>query len=285
MRTLVTQMLRDRQLSERQKQGVIVCIAKNARPHTPQEYRPITLLNTDYKILARMNAARVRPILSELLHTSQYFGVRENTIFDAVATVRDIIAYAEKTRSPLCVVTLDFKQAFDRISHKYLLTVLCSYGFDAGILECIIMMYENATLVIQANGQLSTAIPTQCGVRQGCPLSIILFVLCLTPLLYYLDERLQGLRAHGKQRKTTVIAYADDVSILVTSQEDVRIVRDAIACYEKANGATLNVAKSSALAVGTWDSLCDIMGIPYSEEIKILGVNIRKTVKQSALPR
>ena len=211
--------------------------------------------------------------------------MRENTIFDAVATVRDIIAYAEKTRSPLCVVTLDFKQVFDRISHKYLLTVLCSYGFDAGILECIRMIYENATLVIQANGHLSTAIPTHCGVRQGCPLSIILFVLCLTRLLYYLDERLQGLRAHGKQRKTTVIAYADNVSILVTSQEDVRKVRDAIACYEKANGATLNVAKCSALAVGTWDSLCDIMGIPYSEEIKILGVNIRNTVKQSALPR
>jgi len=82
-----------------------------------------------------------------------------------------------------------------------------------------------------------------------------------------------------------VIAYADDVSILVTSQEDVRIVRDAMACYEKANGATLNVAKSSALAVGTWDSLCDIIGIPYSQEIKILGVNIRNTVQQSARAR
>jgi len=69
-----------------------------------------------------------------------------------------------------------------------------------------------------------------------------------------------------------VITYSDDVSILVTSEKDVRTVRDAIACYEKAIGATLNVAKSSALTVGTWDTACDIMGIPYSEEIKILGV-------------
>jgi len=126
---------------------------------------------------------------------------------------------------------------------------------------------------------LSTPIPIQCGVRQGCPLSMILFVLCLNPLSYYLDERLQGLRAHGTQRKTTVIAYADDVSILVTSQVDVRTVRGAMACYEKAIGTTLNVAKSSAFAVGTWDTACDIMGTPYSEEIKILGVKVRKTVK------
>ena len=96
---------------------------------------------------------------------------------------------------------------------------------------------------------------------------MILFILCLYPLLYYLDERLQGLRTHGTQRKNTLIAYDDDVSILVTSQEDVRTVRDAIVCYEKATGANLNVVKSIALAVGTCDTACDIMGIPYSEEI------------------
>ena len=66
---------------------------ENARPHTPEDYRSITLLKTDYKILARLIAARVRPILAELLHPSQYCGVPGNTIFDAVATVRDAIAY------------------------------------------------------------------------------------------------------------------------------------------------------------------------------------------------
>ena len=105
MRTLFTKMLRDRQLSERQKQGVIVCIPKNSRPHTPKDYRPITLLNTAYKILARLIAARVRPILAELLHPSQYCGVPGNTIFDAVATVHEAIAYAETTRCPLCSVS------------------------------------------------------------------------------------------------------------------------------------------------------------------------------------
>jgi len=112
---------------------------------------------------------------------------------------------------------------------------------------------------------------------------MILFVVCLNPLLYYLDERLKGLRTHVTQRKTRVIACADNVSKLVTSQEDVRTVRDIIACYEKATGATPIVAKSSALAMGTWDTACDIMCVPYSEEIKILGVKMMNTVKQSAL--
>jgi hypothetical protein len=106
-----------------------------------------------------------------------------------------------------------------------------------------------------------------------------LFVICFNSLLYLLDERLHGLRADGTQRETTVVAYTDGVSILVTSQEGVRTLRDAISCYEKATGATLNVAISSALAVGTWDTACDVMGIPYSEDMKILGVKMRKTVK------
>jgi len=86
-RTLFIWMLRDRQLSERQKQVAMVYIPKNVRPNTPEDYRPITLLNTNYKILARLIDSRVRPILAELLHSSQYSGVPGNTIFDAVTTV------------------------------------------------------------------------------------------------------------------------------------------------------------------------------------------------------
>jgi len=173
-----------------------------------------------------------------------------NTIFDAVATIRDAIAYAETSRSPLCVVPLDFKQAFDRISQTYLLIVLRSYGFGVGFVECIRMMYGNATSVILVNGHISTPIPIQCGVRQGCPLSMILFVLCLNPLLYYLDESLQGTRTHGTQLKTTVIAYDFDVSILVTSEEDVRTVHDAIACYEKATWTSTNWVNTLGHCVG-----------------------------------
>ena len=128
------------------------------RPNTPEDYRPITLLNTNYKILSILIAARLRPILAELLHPSHYCGVSRNTIFDAVITIQNAIAYAETTLSPLFVVSLDFKQAFHRISHTYLLTVMRSYGFGAELIERIEMMYENATSFVQVNGHPSTTI-------------------------------------------------------------------------------------------------------------------------------
>ena len=86
-------------------------------PHTPEDYRPITLFNTDYKILTRLIAARVRPILAELLHPSLYCGVPANTIFDTVATVRDANVYAETTRRPLRVWTSN-KPLIQSLTHN-----------------------------------------------------------------------------------------------------------------------------------------------------------------------
>ena len=146
---------------ERQKQGVIVCIPKQVNPKTPEDYRPLTLLNADYKILASDHTPC--PTLPDILHPSQHCGTPKNTIFDAVATVRDAIGHAETTQTPFCVFTLDFKQAFDRISHTYPMAVLSSYEFDKGFIECIRMMYDKATTVVHINGHISQPIPIQCG--------------------------------------------------------------------------------------------------------------------------
>ena len=86
---------------QQQKRVVIICLPKAHRNQTPEDYRPITLLNTDYKILARIIAQRLRPVLAEHLTETQFCGVHGNTIIDVVATVCDTIAYAEIMRIPL----------------------------------------------------------------------------------------------------------------------------------------------------------------------------------------
>jgi hypothetical protein len=70
--------------------------------------------------MARIIANRLNPWLPSILHKSQYCGVRGHTIFDAVATIREVIAQAEHTKQALCILSLDFKAAFDNISHQYL---------------------------------------------------------------------------------------------------------------------------------------------------------------------
>jgi hypothetical protein len=282
MLEIFNQMLIEQKLTELQQRGVIVCIPKSVKAVALDDFRPITLLNSDYKILARIVEGRIRPALVELLHASQYCSVPGKSIFDAVASVRDAVTYGEMANTPLCVLSLDFKEAIDKISHKYLFTILQSYGFSDTFLRCIKNMYTNATSVVHINGHISKPIPIQSSIRQGCPLSVTLFALCLNPLLHRLDQTLKGLSIHQRQQPSAVIAYADDITLLLTTPEDIDAVKDAIQCYGKATGAILNIRKPQALAVGAWDTTIPMMDIPYNDELTVLGFKMRKSIARAA---
>jgi hypothetical protein len=278
---IFNQMFSERKVTAGQKEGVIVCIPKKARPLYPQDYRPITLLNTDYKTLARLIANRLSPVLGEILHPGQHCGVRGKTIFDAAGTVRDVIAYAEVTRKPICVVSLDFTEAFDRLSHDYLFAALADYGVVGHMLRLVRCMYSEASSAVQINAYLSARIPICCGVRQGCPMSMLLFDLCLDPLLCWLDDCLPGIMIRPGQRPVTAVAYADDVTVFLTAPEDVDALREALCLYERATGAKVNVTKSRALALGTWDKEWPVLDMPYCEDLPVLGFRMSAAIAPS----
>ena len=75
-------------------------------------------------------AARIKPLLDDALSPCQYCGVRDNTMLSAISAIRDSVAEAELTQEPICILSLDFKDAFDCVAHEYLYTVLEKYGFD-----------------------------------------------------------------------------------------------------------------------------------------------------------
>jgi hypothetical protein len=95
-----------------------------------------------------------------------------------------------------------------------------------------------------------------------------------------LEQQLRGISVNRRQRKTAVVAYADDIAIFVTQPEEVTAIGDALTCYEHANGAMLNFAKSQTLAVGTWNTTRSVLNILYSAEIKILGHCMANTTAQ-----
>ena len=97
-----------------------------------------------------------------------------------------------------------------------------------------------------------------------------------------LGERLNRIQLRRRSKKTTVGAYADDVTIFVSSPADIQLIREALTCYQAASGARLNIENSKVMAIGSWDISTDIMGVQYHTDIKILGVRMHNTVSQSA---
>ena len=119
--------------------------------------------------------------------------------------------------TPLCILTLDFHNAFDRISHAYLFRNLRPYGISEWFIERIQALYTDATVSVQINGTLTGPISIQSGVRQGCPLSMILCAACLHPFLQSMTDILPPLRIGEHRQYIPVLACADDVRVVTQS--------------------------------------------------------------------
>jgi hypothetical protein len=74
-------------------------------------------------------------VTDELIHHTQYCGATDRTITDALATVRDVIAYTEHSNTPTCILSIDFAQAFDRVSHDYIFQILPRFGITVWFIE------------------------------------------------------------------------------------------------------------------------------------------------------
>jgi hypothetical protein len=205
-------------MTHRQQHDIIVSLPKDKGGITSAGYRQLTLMNTDYKLLARIMARRLTPVLEEQLPSNQYCSVPGKSILEAVSVLRDVVAQAELTRTPLCIPSLDFRSAFDCISHRYLFHILAVYGISAWIIDRIRSMYENATASLQINGALAGPIPIQSGIRQECPLSMALYALCVHPLLRTLEGRLTGISIGARGQRISVLAYGDDITVFLSNR-------------------------------------------------------------------
>ena len=129
--------------------------------------------------MTRNTAERLKPYLTELLHQKQYCGVQGKTVFEGVATIRYVIAHTEMTGKPLCVVSIDFSEAFGNISHEYLQKVLQAHAFSEPFIRRIMLFLRQSDIRDTNQRQ----IPIKISVRQGCPLSMTLYAMCLNPLI------------------------------------------------------------------------------------------------------
>jgi hypothetical protein len=100
---LYNEMFQTGQMIQQMKQGTIVCVPKTNNAQNVQDYRHLTLLNTDYKTYARILAQRIRTTITDVIHSAQYCGVPGRSIVDAAAGLRDVTAIAARIRNGLCL--------------------------------------------------------------------------------------------------------------------------------------------------------------------------------------
>ena len=132
--------------------GVITLLKKGGR-HVWEgldDYRPITLLNTELKILARVLANRLQLVISDLIGSEQTFAVKGRSIQDNLHLIREVLEGIEDG-TEAALISLDQSKAFDSVEHRFLATVLETAGFEPEFCRWISMMYHNPQAVLQVN--------------------------------------------------------------------------------------------------------------------------------------
>ena len=155
------------------------------------------------------------------------------------------------------LISLDQSKAFDRVDHRFLATVLETAGFKLEFHRWISIMYHNPQTVVQVvNGRRSRVFAIERSVRQGCPLSPLLYVLGLEPLLRRLRYRTTNPALHGVPSAgpltARVSAFADDITVFVSRRLHIKAVKKAVSEYERIAGAKVNFDKSEGLRLGAW---------------------------------
>ena len=167
-------------LTELQKQSIITLIPKQNKDITTLDnWRPISLLNVDYKIAAKVTANRVKNIITEIIDHSQTGFIKGRYIGENIRLLFEIIDKVEEENKPGLIFFSDFEKAFDTVDNSYMINCLKHLNFGDNFIKWIELFYSDAKGCVTNNGFLSSFFPIKRGVRQGCPLSLasLLFVL------------------------------------------------------------------------------------------------------------
>ncbi len=251
-----------------------------------KNWRPISLLNSDYKILTKIIATRMTPALAGLIHENQTCGVPGRSSFENLYNLSAIVDQVLENDDRLLLVTLDQEKAFDRIEHSYIREVLSKFGFPDEIIKWYDIISENAEAQICINGYLSDPIKIQRSVRQGCPLSMIIYVLGIEPVATQIrkDRQIKGYIPINS-RETKISQYADDSTPILTSVRSYFRINTIFINFGRASGSKLNTEKTKIAVFGKWDpgELKPIENL-IKPSVEILGVNFGKDLKNLNWP-
>ena len=259
------------------REGIISLLFKKGERNDIKNWRPLTLLGVDRKILAKALFFRLQEVAGEVVGAEQTCVIPGRSMGDSLALVRDSYLYAVDRRVPLCMAGLDLEKAFDRINHEYLKQVMVAFGFGPRIRAWIDLLYYDCNSRVIINGNTTSTFKVQSGVRQGCPLSVVLFILAMEPLACAIrqDHSIRGLLvpgSSGKEAKMTL--YMDDMSVLCRDNASLVKALEWSDCFSRASGAKLNRAKSECMYINWQDNKLDLGLKEQKERIKVLGIEI-----------
>lgn len=218
--TEVQQFFLTGQLSDRVSRSNLILILKTEEASRVEQYRPISVCNLVCKIISKLLALRIKPLLGKCISRAQGEFLQGRDIAQNVILLREVLhSFKQKAydKKEFCM-KVDLSKAFDRMDWEYIETLLPLYGFPSRISGWIMACVKSAKFSVVVNGRGDGFLTPQCGLRQGCSLSPYLFILGMDLLSRSLQAKvdgglIKGIRLAPTSPPLTNCLYADDLLI------------------------------------------------------------------------
>ena len=237
----------------------IVLVAKKFEAEDLKDFRPISLVNSLYKLISKVLANRLKKVMNCLVNKAQIAFVEGRQILDASLIANEIIDSMVKEKETDILCKLDIEKAYDQISWNFLFTVLQQMGFGIKWISWIKWCITTASFSVLVNGSSIGFFRSSRGLRQGDPLSPYLFVLGMEVFSTLVEKAsargfLSGHKFVGRSEETLQIShllFADDTLVFCKDSEDqLSSLCWILLWFEAFSGLRINLEKSVIMPVG-----------------------------------
>ena len=235
----------------------LALIPKVEEANTPEKFRPIALCNVIYKIISKVIANRLKPILPGLISEEQSGYVEGKQILDNILLAQEMVHTLQTRKIAGMLMQLDLSKAYDKVSWNYLEAILNAFGFNEQWTKWVLALIKSSKFSILVNGSPSDPFSPSRGIRQGDPLSPFLFVILMEGLSRLIKKaknegKIKGLQSFHSIPAKTHQQFVDDTMLHGTP-----IVKEAMAfkkildLFSKASGMEINLSKSTIFFFNT----------------------------------
>jgi len=253
--TLLFQDIQEHGVDERTSftTGWMCPLFKKKDPTDIQNYRPITLINTDYKMFTKVLVLQLLDHVSQIVHPDQAGFIPGCSIFNHIRLAKVILNYAEVTEENGAIVALDQEKAYDKIRHDYLWKTLEAFHLPQPFICTIQALYNNAHTKVAINSMFSRTYKVSHGVRQGDLLLCPLFDLAIKPLACCIraNPNIKGIVVPGIENAIKVTLFADDTNLFLNKEDRLDYVQSILDKWCKVSGARFNIDKMEIIPIGT----------------------------------
>ncbi|GJS66902.1 RNA-directed DNA polymerase, eukaryota [Tanacetum coccineum] len=278
----------------------IALIPKIPDANLVKDFRPIILIGSMYKIIAKILANRLVGVLGDIVNEVQSAFIAERQILDGPFILNEVLQWCKLKKKQSLIFKVDFEKAFDSIRWDFLDDILKKFGFGDKWCNWIQSCLRSSRGSIIINGSPTEEFYFQKGLKQGDPLSPFLFILVMESLHLSFQRVVDAGMFKGVQLNPSLnlshMFYADDaVFVGQWCDDNINILTHVLDCFYWASGLRINMSKSKIMGILVADdkvkSAVTKLGLSYAQypffllrwKMKTLSIGGRLTLLKSVL--